>query len=265
MEALRGQVCVVLGAGGGIGSAVVRRFVADGATVVAVDVYAARLDALAGPVTRVTADPGVWAAAEKLVDETVSAHGGIDVIVSCAGLFDQAVPLVDVPGEAIEGALVECLRANVTSALHTVRAALPTLAARRGRVVLTSSYAANLPSGGGVFYTAAKHALAGVVKQLAYELAPHVRINAVAPGVAQTVMTGLATLDQGKKDAVLDGTEKALPLGVMPSTDDYASVYALLASPTDSAAMTGSTIVVDSGLAIRGLAQPSAGSLGGLA
>ncbi len=265
MQSLRGQVCVVLGAGGGIGSAVVRRFVADGATVVAVDVDVARVDALAGPARKVVADPGVWADAARVVDETVAEYGGIDVVLSCAGLFDQAIPLIDVPGEAIEQALTECLRANVTSALHTVRAALPTLAARRGRVVLTSSYAANAPSGGGVFYTAAKHALAGVVKQLAYELAPHVRVNAVAPGVAQTVMTGLSTLDQGKKDALLDGTEKALPLAVMPATDDYAAVYALLASPTESAAMTGSTVVVDSGLAIRGLAAPSGATLRELA
>jgi NAD(P)-dependent dehydrogenase (short-subunit alcohol dehydrogenase family) len=271
VRSLHAQVCLILGAAGGIGSAVVRRFVAEGATVVAVDVDRERLNTLVAAFHNtpaphaVVADPGVWVEAERLVDDVVSAHGGIDVVVSCAGRYDQAVALVDVPGDRIESALTECVRANVTSALHTIRAALPTLAARRGRVVLTASYASNLPSGGGVFYTAAKHALTGVVKQLAYELAPHVRVNAVAPGVARTVMTGLSTLEQGAADAVLDGTEAALPLGVLPATDDYSEVYALLASPTASVAMTGSTVVVDSGLAVRGLARPSAASLRQLA
>lgn len=269
MSGLDGQICLVLGAAGGIGSAVVRSFVQQGATVVAVDVDAGRLDTLKAdipsPLLRpVTCDPGSWEQAEALVLETINAYGGIDAVVSCAGVFDQGTPLVEIPGALIDDALTQCLRANVTSALHVVRAALGTLAERRGRIVLTSSFASTSSSGGGVLYTASKHALAGVVKQLAYEFAPHVRVNAVAPGVAATVMTGLSTLGQGKADAVLEGTESVLPLGDVPATDDYASVYSLLADPVASAAMTGTTITVDSGLAVRGLGAPSGRTLSSL-
>jgi NAD(P)-dependent dehydrogenase (short-subunit alcohol dehydrogenase family) len=269
MTSLDGQVCLLLGAGGGIGSAVARSFLDQGATLVAVDIDDLRLQALSsscaagasGRLLTVVADPGVWTQAEKLVDDTVATYGGIDVVLSCAGVFDQAVPLVEVAGDLVEEALTQCLRANVTSALHVIRAALPTLAERRGRVILTSSFAGSAPSGGGVFYTMAKHALNGMVKQLAFELAPHVRVNAVAPGVAATMMTGLSVLDQGRKGAVLDGTAAVLPLGVIPQLEDYTAVYSLLADPHASAAMTGSTVVVDSGLSVRGLGRPAGNTL----
>lgn len=266
MGSLDGQTCLILGAAGGIGSAVVTRFLADGASVFAVDVDQERLDRLDTACRSENlqvhrSDCRDWEAAVDTVAKAADRFGPVDVVVSCAGVFDQAVPMIDIPGELLEQALTESVRSNVVAELHLIRAALPMLATRGGRVVLTASFASNSPSGGGIFYTCAKHALSGLVKQLAYELAPHVRVNAVAPGVANTVMTGLSTLTQGKKAAVLDGTETALPLAVMPEAADYGPVYSLLASASGAAAITGSTFVVDSGLSIRGLGQPAGNTL----
>ncbi|PVX59532.1 SDR family oxidoreductase [Rhodococcus globerulus] len=266
MGSLDGQTCIIVGAAGGIGSAVVARFLADGASVFAVDIDQCRLDRLetacgSDNLQVHRSDCRDWRAAVDTVSVAADRFGPVDVVVSCAGVFDQAVPMIDIPGELLHQALTESVRSNVLAELHLIRAALPMLATRGGRVVLTASFASSSPSGGGIFYTCAKHALAGLVKQLAYELAPQVRVNAVAPGVANTVMTGLSTLEQGQKAAVLDGTETALPLAVMPDAADYGAVYSLLASPSDSAAITGSTFVVDSGLSIRGLGQPAGNTL----
>jgi NAD(P)-dependent dehydrogenase (short-subunit alcohol dehydrogenase family) len=88
---------------------------------------------------------------------------------------------------------------------------------------------------------------------LAYELAPHVRVNGVAPGVARTIMSGLTSLGQAPKLSLLPGSERALPLGNVPETDAYGAAYSMLGSATESSAMTGTTIVVDSGILIRGM------------
>jgi NAD(P)-dependent dehydrogenase (short-subunit alcohol dehydrogenase family) len=93
------------------------------------------------------------------------------------------------------------------------------------------------------------------VPQLPYALAPDVRVNGVAPGVAPTQLKGVATLGQGASDSVLEGTELALPLQEIPEVDAYCGVFTLLASD-ESRVMTGSLLTADSGLSIRGIARP---------
>lgn len=264
MGSLEDQVAVIVGAAGGIGRAVVRRYLAEGATVLAVDRSTARLAELhaeAGAYPRLAvlaADATDWESCERIVAHAVDEFGGIDVLVSCVGLYDQGVRLVDIPGERLAAAFDECFRANVGSLLLCIRAAIGSLASRRGRIVVTGSFAGYRTSGGGVLYTSAKHAVVGLVSQLAYELAPVIRVNGVAPGVAKTVMGGLASLNQEPRDALQPGTADALPMQTLPHTDDYGAVYALLGS-RDSAVITGTVVVADSGLLVRGLAAPNLG------
>lgn len=123
-------------------------------------------------------------------------------------------------------------------------------------MIFTASYAAFAPSGGGCLYTASKHAVVGLVRQLAYELAPDIRVNAVAPGVAPTTLSGVRELNQTPKEAVLPGTERNVPLQAIPSADAYGGLYAFLASEREAGHITGSIFTADSGLAIRGLAKP---------
>lgn len=267
VRALEGQSAVVVGAAGGIGRAVVMRYLAEGAGVVAVDRNQERLAELAAAceglghrrLAVLAGDAATWETSTHMVQVAVEKFGGLDVLVSCVGVWDQAVRLVDIPGEMLSDAVDEAFRLNVGSILLNVRAAVPELAKRHGRVVVTSSFASYRSSGGGVLYTAAKHAVTGVVTQLAYELAPHIRVNGVAPGVAKTVMSGLRSLDQQPKDSVLPGTEKMLPLQELPAVEDYAGIYLLLGSRTESAAMTGTVVVADSGLLVHGLDSPNAG------
>lgn len=258
MGVLDGKVVVLTGAGAGIGRAVVRRYVAEGARVVAVDI-SPRVEELGqelgDAVVPLTGDVSTWETNQAAAVAARDTWGRIDVFVGNAGIFDGMVPLEDIPGEQLPSAFHELLGVNVLGPLLGVRACTDELIANRGAVVITGSFAGTNTAGGGVLYTASKHALHGAVKQLAYELAPTVRVNGVAPGVAPTQLKGVAALGQTAGDAVLDGTREVLPLQEVPDVEAYAGVFTLLASE-ESAAMTGTMVTVDSGLGIRGIAKP---------
>jgi NAD(P)-dependent dehydrogenase (short-subunit alcohol dehydrogenase family) len=259
MGQLDGQVVVLTGAGSGIGRAVVRRYAAEGARVVAVDVTERVRDLpdeLGTAVIPVVADVTGWDANVQAVTTGLDAWGRLDVFVGNAGITDAARPLEDIPGDGLTAAFHELFGVNVLAPMLGVRAALDALIASRGSVILTGSFAGTNAAGGGVLYTASKHAVEGLVRQLSYELAPDVRVNGVAPGVAPTRLRGTSALGQSMSDSVLDGTKEALPLQEVPSVEEFGGVFTLLASRADSAPMTGTMITADSGLGIRGIARP---------
>lgn len=210
---------------------------------------------LGDAVVPLTGDVSTWETNRAAADAALNTWGRIDVFVGNAGIFDGMVPLEDIPGERLPTAFRELFTVNVLGPLLGVRACTEELIANRGAVIITGSYAGTNTAGGGVLYTASKHALHGAVKQLAYELAPSVRVNGVAPGVAPTQLKGITALGQTAGDAVLDGTREVLPLQEVPDVDAYAGVFSLLAS-AESAAMTGTMVTVDSGLGVRGIARP---------
>lgn len=257
-DRLKGKVVIFTGAGAGIGLSVTRRFVAEGAKVVAVDiseeVVAATKD-LGDSVLPVVADVSTWEGNRAAVEAALSTWGRLDVFVGNAGITDGARPLEEIPGEDLTGAFHQLFDVNVLAILLGVRAALPELVKSSGAVVLTGSFASSHAAGGGALYTASKHAVLGLVRQLAYELAPDVRVNGVAPGVAPTKLKGTPALGQGATDSVLDGTVAILPLQRVPEVSDFDAAFLMLASD-ESAIMTGSIITADSGLSVRGLNRP---------
>jgi cis-2,3-dihydrobiphenyl-2,3-diol dehydrogenase len=146
----------------------------------------------------------------------------------------------------------------VKAGLLGAKAALPELIKTRGSVIYTISNAGFYPGGGGVLYTAAKHALVGVVRQLAYEFAPKVRVNAVAPGGMRTNLSGLAATGTDKETPnQFAGFEEMLasitPLAIAPVPADYCGPYILLASRGNAAPMTGVIVNTDGGFGVRGI------------
>ena len=121
------------------------------------------------------------------------------------------------------------------------------------------------PSGGGPVYTATKHAVVGLVRQLAYELAPHVRVNAVAPGGTLTDLRGATSLGH-HNTSVRDGPDverlfgASNPLGIAQNPADHAGAYLLLATASQSRAITGVVLNSDGGLGVRGLDRPAGGT-----
>jgi Short-chain alcohol dehydrogenase of unknown specificity len=252
------KVVVLTGAAAGIGRAVVRRYVAEGARVVAVDLSESvqtLADELGDAVAPLVADVATWEANVTAVELAHERFGPVDVFVGNAGITDGARALEDIPGAQLGAAFRELFGVNVLAPLLGVRAAVDDLIERCGAVILTGSYAGEHAAGGGALYTASKHAVLGLVRQLAYELAPDVRVNGVAPGVAPTRLRGTRALGQEASDSVLDGTREKLPLQQVPEPEDYTGIFTLLAS-AEATAMTGTMVTADSGLGIRGIARP---------
>jgi NAD(P)-dependent dehydrogenase (short-subunit alcohol dehydrogenase family) len=257
---LDGRRALVVGAGSGIGRAVVDAFRAEGAQVAVLERDEAKCAALREQIPGlpvVAGDATTQAANEAAVDAAVSSFGGLDVLVSCVGIFDFYRGLSDLDAGLIDDAFDEMFSVNVKSHLHSVKAALPEL--RRsgaGSVVLTESTSAYYPGRGGVLYVSSKFAVRGLVTTLAYELAPEVRVNGVAPGgTLRTDLRGLASL--GLNDRRLDdtpGREAELagrvPLGVALSGADHAWSYVFLASAR-SRGITGDVVHPDGGIAVK--------------
>jgi phthalate 3,4-cis-dihydrodiol dehydrogenase len=257
---LEGRRALVVGAGSGIGRAVLDAFVAEGAQVAVLERDEAKCAALREQmpgVFVVAGDATTRAANEAAVDAAVTAFGGLDVLVSSVGIFDFYRGLGDLDADLIDDAFEEMFAVNVKSHLHSVKAALPEL--RRsggGSVILTESTSAYYPGRGGVLYVSSKFAVRGLVISLAHELAPDIRVNGVAPGgTLNTDLRGLHTLGLGARR--LDDTPgraaelaRRVPLGVALSASDHAWSYVFLAS-LRSRGITGDVLHPDGGIAVK--------------
>jgi NAD(P)-dependent dehydrogenase (short-subunit alcohol dehydrogenase family) len=269
---LEGRTALVTGGGSGIGRAVVDRFVREGAQVGVLEISADRVSRLAEDHGRsVVAVQGDVTKLEdniRAVKETVAAFDKLDVFVGNSGIMDGFTPLAALSDDAIEEVFDSVFAVNVKGYLLGARAALPELLRARGSMIFTVSNAGFFPGGGGPVYTASKHGVVGLVRQLAHELAPKVRVNGVAPGGTVTDLRlprALGTDDSGEALRAFDvpdieNTIRGLtPLHLAPTPDDHAAAYVLLASSENSRAMTGAIIQSDSGIGVRGLMNVAGG------
>ncbi|MGF1473379.1 MAG: SDR family oxidoreductase [Rubrobacteraceae bacterium] len=196
---------------------------------------------------------------ERAVNETVEAFGPIDVVICCVGLWDYFTPLDDIPEDRLDAAFDEIFSVNVKSNLITIKAALPHLLQTEGNVVLTVSNSGFYAAGGSPLYTATKFATRGLIIQMAYELAPKVRVNGVAPGGTVTQLRGLDALDQREISVnEVPDIEQLMrttnPLQILATPEDHAWAYTYLASQR-AAAVTGTIINSDGGLGSRGVTK----------
>ncbi len=256
---LAGRSALVVGGGSGIGRAVVDAYLAEEARVAVLERDLAKCDALRRErpdVVVVAGDATTAAANAEAVTATVAAHGGLDILVSCVGIFDFYRGLGDLDVDVLDEAFDEVFGANVKSYLHSVKAALPELHRSRGCVVLTESTSSYYPGRGGVLYVASKFAVRGMVTALAAELAPDIRVNAVAPGgTLHTDLRGPRSLGEheralgdapGRRDDLMART----PLAVALTGEDHAGSYVFLASQR-ARGITGGVLHPDGGIAVK--------------
>lgn len=256
MARLKGYAAVVTGAGSGIGRAIVRRFLAEGANVVAVVRKRADQAGLeAEGATVVVGDVSRYETAERAVAAAIDRFGRLDAYVANAGLWDFHKRVEKQTPDELSRAFDEIFAVNVRATLYAAHAALAPLRESAGTLIATGSNASFLAGGGGALYTASKFALRGLVMQLAKEFAPQVRVNGVAPGATDTGISGPSALGQREMEMNADRERIAamtdhMPLGRLSIPEDHASLYVLLASRTESAYITGAMLLSDGGLTI---------------
>lgn len=265
---LEGKVAIITGGGSGIGRALVERFLEEGASVGVLERSSEKVQELqeqfGDNVVVVQGDVTKLEDNERAVSETVGAFGKLDTFIGNAGIFDYFVGLPDLPKDNLDQSFDQIFGVNVKGPLYGAKAALPQLLKTGGNIVFTVSNAGFYPAGGGPLYTASKHAVVGLIKELAYELSPKIRVNGVAPGGTLTDLRGPAALGQEQQtQSVVDNIEELMkgttPLHVVPAPKDHTSPYVLLASNKDSMAITGVIINSDGGLGVRGFDRISGG------
>jgi len=261
MAALDGQVALVTGGASGLGAAIVERFIAEGASVCVLDRSEAGCrhleDTFGDRIVCATGDVRNYEDNARAVETTVQRFGRLDAAIGNAGIWDYSVTLADLPADKLTDAFDELFQVNVLGYMMLAKAALKPLAAQKGSMTFTVSNAGFLPAGGGVLYTGTKHAVVGLIRQLAYELAPHVRVNGVAPGAISTALKGPESLGMEARRfpgaAMEAGSEGFVPIGRMPTPAEYAGAYVFFSSRADNVPSTGAVLNHDGGFGVRGL------------
>ena len=254
---LAGKVCIVTGAGQGIGRATARRFAAEGAMVVVADRVdetasetTRQLEAAGAPVLKMLADLSRLEEAQRLVEETVAHWGGVDVLVNVVGgtIWWQPYDQYDEVQIHLE------LQRSLFPTLWGCHAVLPTMLAQRSGAIVNLSSAVVR---GGLYrapYAAAKGGIEALTKTLASEYGRHgIRVNAMSPGSTAVPdrVTSRLTLEPGVTATPAELTaqyfEEArgdlhqLALQRQSHADEQASVIAFLASE-DAAYVTGQVV-----------------------
>jgi 2,3-dihydroxy-2,3-dihydrophenylpropionate dehydrogenase len=270
---LDGYTALITGGGSGIGRAVAQRFVAEGAaaTILGRDLDRLRAVVAACPspdrMHAVEADVRDSDQLHAAVGETVERFGKLDTLVANAGIWDYQRSLTKLSAKELSEAFDELFAVNVKGYLLAAEAAWQELVKTRGSIVMTLSNASFYVNGGGPIYTASKHACLGLMRELAYELAPKVRVNGVACGAMNSDLRGPESLSLNHRSLSASFAEKTpdTPPPPIPlhdsSTDpaDFTGSYVLLASREQSGPITGQAISVDGGIGVRGFATAAGG------
>ena len=245
---LDGRIALVTGAGGGIGAAIACTLVNHGCSVYVADSNGEAANKVATElgerVHPLTLDVGNAANVATAVEQIVRERGRIDIAVNNAGILKT--------GSVLDASIADwdqVCRVNLSGVYYCCKAVLASMVKQRyGKIVNIASVSAMKGGGsfGNVLYGTTKAGVVALTKGLGRELAPFgINVNAIAPGVVETNMTG-SLLTPERRKAVL----AAIPLGRFASTDDIAHVVALLASDV-LGYVTGETIVVDGGYLTR--------------
>jgi 7-alpha-hydroxysteroid dehydrogenase len=240
------RVAIVTGAGRGIGRACALAFAEQGADVVLVARTASQLEAVAGEVGAlgrravvVPADVSDTSTLPGVVEATMDELGRIDVVVNNAGGAEPRAFL-----DTSEAFFEAAFHFNVTTAFTLTRLATPhLLAAGGGSVVNISSAMGRLTARGFAAYGTAKGALSHLTRLLAADLAPRVRVNAVAVGATATSALEVVLTN----DALREAMESATPLRRLGEPEDVALAVLYLASPAGGY-VTGKVLEVDGGI-----------------
>ncbi|MSU31717.1 MAG: SDR family oxidoreductase [Pedosphaera sp.] len=234
------QVTLIFGGAGGIGSALARKLIQRGETVLLAGRSAARLTEVAGPLgaEQAVCDVTEPAAVDALVADCITRHGKLDAVAHCVGSI-----LLKPAHLTSDAEWAQTLALNLTSAFYVLRASVRVMK-NGGSIALVSSVAARRGLANHEAISAAKAGLIGLAQSAAASYArQRIRVNCVAPGLVQTDLASAIT----GNEAALKYSTALHPLGRIGQPDDVASALAWLLSPEQSW-VTGQVIGIDGGM-----------------
>jgi dehydrogenase/reductase SDR family member 4 len=247
MSQLKNKVAVVTGASRGIGKAMAEVFAREGATVVicgrkqnTLDEVAAELKGLPGKIVPLACHVGKLEELQRLVDTTTRDHGKIDILVNNAATNIAQGPAIEMD----DGQFDKMVEVNLKSMYRLIRLAAPGMCERgSGSIINIASIAGLRPQFHGLLYSMTKAAMIMMTQSYAVELGPKgVRVNAIAPGLVQTVLSEYYWKDESRLQNLISHQ----PIRHLGQPPEIADVALLLASDASSY-LTGQTIVVDGG------------------
>ncbi len=249
------SVAIITGGGTGVGRATSKQLAQLGWSVVVnysrskadAEGTVADIVAAGGKAIAVQADVAQDADCRSLVEQTVKTYGRVDLLVNCAGTTDF-IPFPELE-LATDEVWQRLYQVNVVGPFHCARAVKEAmLASGGGQIINVSSVAAQLGQGSSIPYCCTKAALDNLTVSLARTLAPHIRVNGIAPGFIAGRWTQAGLGD--RYDTFVEAYEKTLPLGKVCTPDDIAA--GILSLVNGSLLVTGQTLTVDGGMMISG-------------
>ncbi|HTA67611.1 MAG TPA: SDR family oxidoreductase [Bryobacteraceae bacterium] len=247
MSQLKDKVAIVTGGSRGIGQSIAEVFARQGATVVicgrkqnTLDEVAAGMKGLAGRVIPMACHVGKLEELQRLVDTTMRDLGRIDILVNNAATNIAQGPAIEMD----DGQFDKMVEVNLKSTYRLTRLVAPGMCQRgTGSIINIASIAGLRPQYHGLLYSMTKAALIMMTQSYAVELGPQgVRVNAIAPGLVQTVLSEYYWKDESRRQQLMAHQ----PIRHLGQPPEIAEVALMLASDASSY-LTGQTIVVDGG------------------
>ncbi|GAB2770404.1 SDR family oxidoreductase [Rhabdobacter roseus] len=248
MNQLQDKIAIVTGAASGIGKAIAERFAQEGARVMLSDLHAAPLEAATQRlleqgylVHALTADIAREEEVNRLIDETVAHWGGLDMLVNNAGIMDDFTPAADVSNTLWDTVLA----VNLSGPFYACRKAIPVFLQQEKGVIINVASIGGLYGGrAGAAYTASKHGLIGLTKNIGYQYAPRgIRCNAIAPGGVTTNIMEHAHIHPAGFERMNAGTAN----NIRAAEPAEIAQLALFLASDEASFLNGTTVTADGG------------------